>query len=87
MTAEQFRLHQAVWFLAFAELEGDQCRCGKAKLPRRAFCGPCYQSLPVEMRKPLYDRHRFPKAYLLALHHLGLVVKSKFVAAIAALEA
>lgn len=68
MTAEQFRLHQAVWFLAFAELEGDQ-------------------SLPVEMRKPLYDRHRFPKAYLLALHHLGLVVKSKFVAAIAALEA
>lgn len=36
------------------EFKSDECQCGAAKQPRRAFCYRCYSSLPADMAKALY---------------------------------
>jgi len=48
------------------ELVAERCPvCGKHKRRDSSFCGPCYFSLPIEMRQALY--RRFGEGYEQAL--------------------
>lgn len=38
------------------ELASEECACGKPKRERFAFCVRCYNALPTEMKKPLWQR-------------------------------
>lgn len=44
------------WEWYFAQLRGNECLCGREKLPRKSFCGRCYHALPGDLKPRLYLR-------------------------------
>lgn len=58
-------------------LKSKQCRCGKAKGYKTAFCRDCYYALSPGIRKALYNRvgFGFEQSYELAARTLDEKVK------------
>jgi hypothetical protein len=57
-----------------AALKNGQCRCGHAKQTGMAFCYGCWQQLPMNIRRALYQRvgQGFEAAYAGACEYLQL---------------
>ncbi len=49
-----------------------ECRCGRIKRSRQAFCSGCYRALPIPMQKALYRRigQGYEEAYAAAVREL-----------------
>lgn len=35
--------------------KSEECLCGRTKQPRRSFCYHCYNALPADMQRALYQ--------------------------------
>lgn len=53
-------------------LASNECQCGEKKKPGWALCWSCFQSLPQEVKKGLYQKvgAGFEQAYELAIVEL-----------------
>ena len=65
--------------LLISELAGEQCRCGKGKVPYKTFCVRCFGALPAATGHNLYRRvgHGYEEAYTEAVAFLRSVGRIK----------
>jgi len=54
LKVKNVELYDSIFLLK--ELKSNECACGKYKKEGMSFCYNCYQGLPDDMQKALYNR-------------------------------